>query len=128
MTAWPQWFALFAAGGAGACLRFVLGTRLDVALAARLPHAGTLVVNLLGCLAIGALAAALAPGPARTVVVVGLLGGFTTYSSFALLSVELAQTDRLGALAVQLGAHLLGGMLMVVLGAALVGLFGRDAA
>ena len=98
------------------------------ALAARLPHAGTLVVNLLGCLAIGALAAALAPGPARTVVVVGLLGGFTTYSSFALLSVELAQTDRLGALAVQLGAHVLGGMLMVVLGAALVGLFGRDAA
>lgn len=127
MTTWPQWLALFAAGGAGACLRFALGTRLDVALATRLPHVGTLVVNLLGCLAIGALAAALAPGPTRTIVLVGLLGGFTTYSSFALLSVELAQTDRLGVLAIQLGAHILGGMLMVALGAAMVGLLGRSA-
>lgn len=124
---WPQGFALFAAGGAGACLRFVLGTRLDVALAARLPHVGTLVVNLLGCLAIGALAAALAPGPARTIVLVGLLGGFTTYSSFALLSVDLAQTGKWSALALQIGLHGVGGMLLVMLGAAVVGLFGRAA-
>jgi len=124
---WPQGLALFAAGGAGACLRFVLGGRVDVALAARVPHVGTLVVNLLGCLAIGALAAALAPGPTRTIVLVGLLGGFTTYSSFALLSVELAQTGKWSALALQLGLHVLGGMLLVVLGAAVVGLLGRSA-
>ncbi len=127
MTTWPQWLGLFAAGGAGACLRFVLGARVDVALAQRLPHVGTLAVNLLGCLAIGGLAAALSPGPLRTITLVGLLGGFTTYSSFALLSVELAGAGRWGPLCLQLGAHLLGGMLMVVVGAAVVGLLGRTA-
>lgn len=127
MKTWPQWAGLFAAGGAGACLRLVLSARFDAALAARLPHVGTLLVNLLGCLAIGALAAALAPGPLRTSTLVGLLGGFTTYSSFALLSVELAQASRWAPLATQLALHLVGGVLMVVIGAAFVGLFGRAA-
>ncbi len=125
MTSWLQWLGLFAAGGVGVCLRFALSSRVDVALAARLPHVGTLLVNLLGCLAIGVLGAALAPGPPRTITVVGLLGGFTTYSSFALLSVELAQDGRWGALSWQLGVHLLGGVLLVVVGTAVVGLLGR---
>ena len=86
-----------------------------------------MTVNLLGCLAIGALAAALPPGPWRTVVLAGLLGGFTTYSSFALLSVELAQTGRWSVLALQLGLHVIGGVLLVLLGAAVVGLLGRGA-
>lgn len=125
MTTWAQWIGLFAAGGAGVCLRFVLSSRVDVALAARLPHVGTLLVNLLGCLVIGGLGAILTPGPLRTITLVGLLGGFTTYSSFALLSVDLAQSGRWGALALQLGAHLLGGVFLVVVGAAVVGLLGR---
>ncbi len=120
---WLHWAGLFAAGGVGVCLRHVLVRCVDAAAWARaMPHAGTLVVNLVGCLAIGALAAAMAPGPARTIVLVGLLGGFTTYSSFALLGVELAEAGRWVPLAWQLGLHVVGGMLMVVLGAALVGL------
>jgi len=126
MTALPQWLhwaALFAAGGVGVCLRYALARGVDAAAWARaMPHAGTLAVNLAGCLAIGALAAALSPGPARTIVLVGLLGGFTTYSSFALLSVELTEAGRWAPLAWQLGLHVVGGMLMVVLGAAIVGL------
>ncbi len=54
----------------------------------------------------------------------GVLGGLTTDSNFA-LPVELAQAGRLAALAWQLGLHLAGGMLMVALGASLVGLFTR---
>jgi CrcB protein len=49
--------------------------------------AGTLAVNVLGCFLIGAIsqlaeARALLPSEARALVVVGLLGGFTTFSAF----------------------------------------------
>ena len=128
MSGWLQWGGLFVAGGGGACLRHLLAQRVDAWLSTALagpglPHAGILVVNLVGCLAIGALAAAMPAGPWRTIVLVGLLGGFTTYSSFALLSVDLAGAGRWGALGWQVGLHLLGGLVMVALGAALVGLF-----
>lgn len=123
VSGWLQWVGLFAAGGVGVCLRWLLARSVDGAgWAGGLPHAGTLVVNLVGCLAIGALAAGLAAGPLRTILLVGLLGGLTTYSSFALLSVELAEAGRWSPLAWQLGLHMVGGMLMVVLGAAVVGL------
>ena len=78
MSGWLQWVGLFAAGGAGVCLRSLLARSVDAAgWSQGLPHAGTLVVNLAGCLAIGALAAWLAPGPVRTIVLVGLLSPAT---------------------------------------------------
>jgi CrcB protein len=107
-------------------LRHVLALRIDASLGpAALPYAGTLVVNMIGCLAIGALAAWLSPGPIRTIVLAGLLGGFTTYSTFALLTVELAGSGRWNPLGWQLGLHLVGGAAMVALGAALVGMISR---
>jgi CrcB protein len=106
---------IFASGGAGACLRAVLTGVVDARLAASLPHAGTLAVNLVGCFVIGVLTVVLAPGPMRTVAMVGLLGGFTTYSAFALLGWELARDGRIGMALAQIAAH-------VVLGSAFVGL------
>ena len=58
---------------------------------------GTLAVNLLGCFAIGAfagLAAArqLGNDTLRAFVVVGLLGGFTTFSAFAYDTFALARS------------------------------------
>jgi CrcB protein len=49
----------------------------------------------------------------------GFLGGFTTYSAFALFSVDLARDARWGVLVSQLGLHLVGGMVAVLLGMAL---------
>jgi CrcB protein len=65
--------------------------------------AGTLVVNVLGCFLIGVLAAAFA-GPVlireeyRVGLMVGVLGGFTTFSAFGLETFHLAN-DRQFALA-----------------------------
>ena len=87
---------VFAGGGAGAVLRYQVGremTRwLGPAVVIAFPWA-TLAVNVLGSLAMGVLAGWLArhgPGALgsgehwRLFVGVGVLGGFTTFSSFSL--------------------------------------------
>lgn len=114
-----QWLAVFVAGGLGAAARVALAGLLEPRLVERLPHASVLIVNLLGCLLIGFAAVALTSAPWRAIVMGGLLGGFTTYSAFALFSVELGQAGRLGVLAAQLGLHGLGGIACVLLGMAL---------
>jgi fluoride exporter len=109
---------VFLAGGVGATLRVVLGGLVDARGSARLPHAGTLLVNMLGCLAIGVAAVALPPGTVRTAVVGGLLGGFTTYSAFALFSYELLRDERIGVLVAQIGLHVGLGIACVAAGMA----------
>jgi len=66
---------------------------------------GTLVVNVTGCLAIGILAALaeargiLSPG-ARVFLLIGVLGGFTTFSSFGYETLQLLRDgEALPALA-----------------------------
>jgi len=62
---------------------------------------GTLVVNLLGCFLVGLLfyllqERFLVNQTVRTVVLTGLLGGFTTFSSFGLQTFTLMQDGELG--------------------------------
>lgn len=108
---------VFVAGGIGAVLRVSLVTVLDTRIAAVLPGIGTLVVNLVGCFAIGVLSM-LVTGELRPVVLGGLLGGFTTYSAFALLGFQLVKDGRVGPLALQLAVHVVGGIACVALGIA----------
>ena len=72
-----------------------LGTAVRLAVGLSLPDAGgfpfaTFAVNLLGALLIGVLAARL-PGSSdlRVFLGTGILGGFTTYSAFAVGTVQL---------------------------------------
>ena len=65
---------------------------------------GTLFVNVAGSFAIGVLAALVTAdgrpalgGDARAFVMVGILGGFTTFSSFSLETLKLARSGALGA-------------------------------
>ncbi|NDC63742.1 MAG: CrcB family protein [Planctomycetia bacterium] len=75
--------------------------------------AGTIAVNVLGSFAFGAVMGAsrvtgLPPTGLETIVLVGLLGGFTTYSSFAFQSFELLETGRpLAAVVFILGTNVL---------------------
>jgi CrcB protein len=85
---------------------------------------GTLVVNVAGCLVIG-LAAGLAEGrgvlgpEARLFLLLGFLGGFTTFSTFGYETVGLARGgEDLHALA-NVGLHLGLGLAAVWLGGAL---------
>lgn len=64
---------------------------------------GTLVVNISGCFVIGVFAAVIAPGGAlagsltvRQLVLIGLCGGYTTFSSFSLQTLALARDGEWG--------------------------------
>jgi len=84
-------------GGAGTLLRYLVAGWGQRAFGATFP-AGTLLVNVVGCFAIGLLGACFA-GPVlireehRLALLVGLLGGFTTFSTFGYETLALAQ-DR----------------------------------
>jgi fluoride exporter len=90
-------------GAAGAIFRYVLATAVQSATGGAFPI-GTLLVNVLGCFAIGMLeglaeARAFSSPEARALLVVGLLGGFTTFSAFANETVLAAKDGGMGVAA-----------------------------
>jgi CrcB protein len=98
--------AWIAAGGAlGASLRWLVSGAVQARAATTFPF-GTLAVNVLGCAAIGALAAWLHEThpreELRLFLVVGVLGGFTTMSAFAWETVSLADAGLSGRAALYL--------------------------
>jgi len=102
---------LLAAGGAaGTLLRAASNSLAARWLGSSFPW-GTLAVNVLGSFAFGAIVAwARTRGSLstaqETAVLVGLLGGLTTYSSFAFQSVEMLEAGRaLSALAYIVGTN-----------------------
>jgi CrcB protein len=79
---------------------------------------GTLVVNIVGCFLAGFLfylmqERFLVSDTMRTVVMIGLLGGFTTFSSFGLQTFTLLRDGELWFAAVNTVASNLLGLLMV---------------
>lgn len=112
--------AAVAAGGAvGAVLR-TLGNDWMARAAPRFAPAGTLLVNVVGCFAIGAAMAMLEPRdprhPLRLIVVTGLLGSLTTFSTFGHQTVELARGGSPRLAAANVAANVVVGLLAVVAG------------
>ena len=113
----------------GACLRYLATLVTTEGLGESFPF-GTLGVNLLGCLLIGVAAGALPDGSGsrttiRLFLVVGLLGGFTTFSSFGLETMRLLEEGRLLAAVTYITASNAGGLLLCYLGLRGAGLFNR---
>ena len=107
-------YLLVGVGGfLGANARYVLGALIAERLGAAFPY-GTLIVNLTGSLAIGIilvlLTERLAADPAwRLLLVVGFLGGYTTFSSYTFDALLLAEAGQWGrALWYVLGSNVLG--------------------
>ncbi|MEC7285401.1 MAG: fluoride efflux transporter CrcB [Pseudomonadota bacterium] len=95
----PQGLALYcfiAAGGAtGACLRYFITTSVDSLFGKHMPF-GTLTVNVVGSFALALLYGFierhdLSDSPYRALIGVGLLGAFTTFSTFSVETLTLLE-------------------------------------
>jgi fluoride exporter len=104
---------VFGGAGAGGVVRYLLNLGLNPLLA-DIPL-GTLVANVVGCGAAGAMMALLADrveldATLRPLLIVGFLGGLTTFSSFALEVVQPLENQRpllaIGIVMVHVGASI----------------------
>jgi CrcB protein len=88
MLDWRSLLAVAAGGGIGSLLRYLVGFAVIQRVGPGFPW-GTLLINVSGCLAIGFIAevsqarvVGLSP-QLRLFLTVGVLGGYTTFSTFA---------------------------------------------
>lgn len=116
------WVAIAIGGALGSMARHAVNHVTHTHwLTTRFP-AGTVVVNIAGCFIIGVLAGLLAvdrirlPFYWREFVFVGLLGGFTTFSTFGLDTFLLSRTHSPGFAFVNVAGQVAGGLLAVWIG------------
>jgi CrcB protein len=108
-------------GFIGSILRYLIGIYFQQeANSTKLPF-GTLFVNISGCLIIGFLSRLgeghdIFSAEARTFIFIGLLGGFTTFSSFGNETVDLWRGEKEFLAIANVGGHLILGLGGVWLG------------
>ena len=116
------WIGVAALGGAGALLRFRLDAFVQMRSAGEFPL-GTLAVNLTGALCLGLLTGLSVTGGGLMLAGTGLLGSFTTFSTWMLETERLAEEGEerlaLANIAVSFGGGLAAAALGWVVGAAL---------
>lgn len=113
--------AIAIGGGLGAVARHMVSVAIQEATGARLFPWGILLVNLTGCLIIGVLAQIgdstdLFSPTIRALLITGILGGYTTYSTFALQSWDIGAGGYNWMAFAYVAAHLVLGLLAVGLG------------
>ena len=124
-----RYFLYVALGSAaGGLARLIVGAWLQVRLAALMPHAGTrafpigtLIVNVSGSFLIGVLLVIIARHQAyaatlQYLLVIGLCGGYTTFSSFSADSVLLVENGGIALAALNIGVSVGAGMLATLAG------------
>lgn len=114
-------FLVMIGGAIGAGARYLAGGWLAALVGA--PRFGTLCVNLIGGFAMGVLVGLLArqagaTEPARLLLGVGVLGGFTTFSAFALDCVTLLQRGDWGQAATYASLSVAGSVIALFAGVA----------
>jgi CrcB protein len=118
----PALVAIFVGGALGTVSRYELDARHPIA-PGHFPWV-TLLINLSGSFAIGLLVPLVdrvtprAP-LARPFLIVGLLGGWTTYSTLAVEATLLAKGGATGDFVLYLAATVIGGVALVVAGTTL---------
>jgi CrcB protein len=107
-------------GAAGTAARFLLGVSVQAAFGPTFP-VGTLSVNLIGSFLVSmfmylGVDKGLIATQARVVLCTGVLGGFTTYSSFNFETMRLAQAGSFGLALLNVGLTVIGCIGMGALG------------
>ena len=115
-----RYLIVMAGGAVGSLARYVAGTAIMSRFGGRFPL-GTLLVNVSGCFLIGVIMTLLAqkaPHPNwRLLLVVGFLGGYTTFSSFAYETFTAAREGSPWIGLLNVVASIVAGYLAVWLGA-----------
>ena len=127
MGSLTTWVAVALGGALGSLARFWLTAAMATLTGPRFPW-GTLLINVLGSFVIG-LVAAITLTPARIAMhpdlrvflMVGVCGGFTTFSAFSLQTLELLQSGDTWPAA----GYMAGSLLLCVAGAWVGWLLGR---
>ena len=101
--------AIAVGGGLGSVARFIVTREMERCLGNFLPY-GTLVVNVMGSLALGWLATVFLARPEinialRLGIAVGFLGAFTTFSAFSFESVQLMLNGAVWRAALNVAAN-----------------------
>ena len=89
---------VFAGGGAGSVVRYALGMGVNRLVESTFPY-GTLVVNIIACLVLGTVVAMaddrqLLGSSTRLLMAVGFCGGFSTFSTYSLETIQLLQRGQ----------------------------------
>ena len=110
---------IFIGGGLGAVSRYLLQGVVQTRAGSSFP-AGTMAVNIIGCFVIGVLWALFEEVPVqietRLFLITGFLGGFTTFSSFGVETLNLIRDGEYGYAAIYVGLSNLAGFACVFIG------------
>lgn len=123
-TVW-SFGAVFLGGGLGSAFRYAVGRASEGIVGPGFPSA-TLVVNLAGCFLMGILGGWISfrdwglDHSTRLFLATGMLGGFTTFSAFALDAVALWERGHVVSAAVYVLSSVVGSIAGLVLGLYLV--------
>jgi fluoride exporter len=102
-------------GGVGAVARFLLDGTVGSALGRAFPY-GTLAVNLTGAFVLGLLHGAGTSGNVQRLLGLGLVGAYTTFSTWMLEAHRLGEDDRLRLSAANIVVSLILGVTLAWLG------------
>ena len=113
------WVGVFLGGGIGSLLRY--GLALGLNSPERTIPIGTVLVNLVGCFVLGYLSShewieSRLSETLRLAITTGILGGFTTFSTFGLESVRLFQSGQAFYGLLYVLVSLLGGLAAALMG------------
>ena len=105
-------------GFIGSIIRYLLFININKIYSINFPF-GTLFINILGCLAIGYFSALFTDTKNSMVqefIIIGILGGFTTFSAFGMETYELIKNNFLGAASLYVFASIICSIIAIHIG------------